>query len=57
MSVLSTYYSEDKSVMAVVTKLFGSNPYVVKVIGEDKAYSETFSTEDDAEQFAEDAIS
>lgn len=53
---LSKYYSEDKRIVAEITKMIGTRQFVVKVISPDGAWSASFLTEEEAEQYAEDMV-
>ncbi len=55
--LLSEFFSEDKTRVATVRHELGTKNYSVSVTNESgHAFSATFETEDDAEQFAEEWV-
>lgn len=55
---LSEYFSDDKQKRASVAKELGTRHYVVQLISDSgSAYSASFESEEDAEQYAEDWVS
>ena len=54
---LSEYFSEDGRKTASVVKELGTNRYVVRLMSDTgSAFSASFETEDDAEQYAEEWV-
>lgn len=54
---LSEYYSEDKKKRASIIKELGTKLYVVQLINDSgSAFSASFESEEDAEQYAEDWV-
>ena len=55
---LSEYFSEDERRTASVVKELGTNRYVVRLMSDTgSAFSASFETEEDAEQYAEGWVS